>query len=47
MEELTVIKQALEIATQKGVFSMQDVVSLYQVLKQLEDKLKSTQPTQS
>jgi predicted Zn-dependent protease len=39
--------QALEIATQKGVFSMQDVVSLYQVLKQLEDKLKSTQPTQS
>jgi hypothetical protein len=42
MEELKVIKQALDIATQKGVFSMQDVVSLYQVLQQLEDKLKTT-----
>lgn len=42
MEELKVIKQSLDIATQKGVFSMQDVVSLYQVLQQLEDKLKTT-----
>ena len=34
------IRQALEIATQKGAFGMNDVVAIYQTLAKLEEKLK-------
>jgi hypothetical protein len=44
MEELNVIKQALEIATQKGAFGMNDVVAIYQTLTKLEEKLKANEP---
>jgi hypothetical protein len=40
MEELNLIKQALEVATQKGAFGMNDVVAIYQTLAKLEEKLK-------
>jgi len=43
MEELNVLKQALEIATQKGAFGMNDVVAIYQTLAKLEEKLKSNE----
>ena len=44
MEELNVIRQALEIATQKGAFGMNDVVAIYQTLVKLEEKLKVNEP---
>ena len=40
MEELQVIKQAIEIAVKAGVYAMQDVVILSQILDKLETKLK-------
>lgn len=43
MEELNLIKQALEIATQKGAFGMNDVVAIYQALAKLEEKLKTNE----
>jgi hypothetical protein len=43
MEELNVIRQALEIATQKGAFGMNDVVAIYQTLAKLEEKLKANE----
>ena len=40
MEELNVIKQAIEIAVKVGVYQMADVVALSQILDKLETKLK-------
>ena len=40
MEELQVIKQAIEIAVKAGVYQMSDVVALSQILEKLETKLK-------
>ena len=40
MEELQVIKQAIEIAVKAGVYQMADVVALSQILDKLEAKLK-------
>jgi hypothetical protein len=40
MEELNVIKQAIEIAVKAGVYQMADVVALSQILDKLETKLK-------
>jgi hypothetical protein len=40
MEELNVIKQAIEIAVKAGVYAMADVVALSQILEKLETKLK-------
>jgi ribonuclease D len=40
MEELNVIKQAIEIAVKAGVYAMADVVVLSQILDKLETKLK-------
>ena len=40
MEELQVLKQAIEIAVQAGVYQMADVVALSQILDKLETKLK-------
>lgn len=39
MEELNVLKQAIEIAVKAGVFAMADVVALSQILEKLETKL--------
>lgn len=40
MEELQVIRQAIEIAVKAGVYAMADVVVLSQILDKLETKLK-------
>ena len=40
MEELQVIRQAIEIAVKSGVYQMADVVALSQILDKLETKLK-------
>ena len=40
MEELQVLKQAIEIAVKAGVYAMADVVALSQILEKLETKLK-------
>ena len=40
MEELQVIRQAIEIAVKAGVYQMADVVALSQILDKLETKLK-------
>ena len=40
MEDLQVIKQAIEIAVKSGVYQMADVVVLSQILDKLEAKLK-------
>lgn len=40
MEELQVIKQAIEIAVKAGVYGMADVVALSQILEKLDTKLK-------
>jgi ribonuclease D len=40
MEELQVLKQAIEIAVKAGVYAMADVVALSQILDKLETKLK-------
>ncbi len=46
MEEFKVLKQALELSVQKGVFSMQDVVVIHQCLKAIEDKFGQTETEQ-
>jgi hypothetical protein len=40
MEELQVIRQAIEIAVKAGVYAMADVVALSQILDKLETKIK-------
>jgi len=40
MEELNVIKQAIEIAVKAGVYQMADVVALSQILDKLAAKLQ-------
>jgi hypothetical protein len=40
MEELQVIKQAIEIAVKAGVYQMADVVALSQILDKLAAKLQ-------
>jgi len=40
MEELNVIKQAIEIAVKAGVYQMADVVALSQILDKLGTKLQ-------
>lgn len=40
MEELQVLKQAIEIAVKAGVYAMADVVALSQILDKLETKIK-------
>jgi len=40
MEELNVIKQAIEIAVKAGVYQMADVVALSQILDKLVTKLQ-------
>ena len=39
MEELQIIIQALEAATQRGVYTMADVVKLNECIEKLEIKL--------
>jgi len=46
MEEFKVLKQALELSVQKGVFSMQDVVVIHQCLKVIEDRFGETKTEQ-
>ena len=40
MEELNVLKQAIEIAVKAGVYQMADVVALSQILDKLAAKLQ-------
>ncbi len=40
MEELNVLKQAIEIAVKAGVYQMSDVVALSQILDKLAAKLQ-------
>lgn len=40
MEELKVLRQAIEIAVKSGVYAMADVVALSQILDKLETKLQ-------
>jgi len=39
MEELEIITQALEVATQRGVYTMADVVKLNECIEKLKIKL--------
>lgn len=39
MEELQIIIQALEVSTQRGVFTMADVVKLNECIEKLKIKL--------
>ena len=41
MEELNIIKQALEAAQAKGTFSMKDSHTIYEIVGKLENKLES------
>jgi hypothetical protein len=43
MEELNVIKQAIEIAVKAGVYQMADVVALSQILDKLVTKLQDNE----
>ena len=43
MEELNVLRQAIEIAVKAGVYQMADVVALSQILDKLVTKLQDNE----